>query len=121
MTGNMKALKGSCWVYRLCLEAGLRAAPVLDYVCASVREVNSPRHADALLVRGECAGTETARRLVSTYRAMPDPKVVFLLGAEGAREAIEKCDSGAKVFDLDAGLEGGREIVEAMVRATEAL
>jgi Ni,Fe-hydrogenase III small subunit len=120
MSADLKALKRSCWVYRLCLEEGARAAPALDYVRAWVREVNSPRHADALLVHGECAGEKSARRLVSTYRAMPAPKLVFLLGVDGGREELEKHDSGAKVFDLDAGLENGPEIVEAMLRIIAA-
>jgi len=120
MVAGPTVLRGSCWVYRLKLGGGPEL-PGLDSVCPQIREVHSPRHADALLVAGKPQGSEEERRLISMYRAMPAPKVVLLVEAEGAREVLERVDSGAVVMELASSDESAEELVGAIVTMISGL
>ncbi len=120
MAAGPGALRRSCWVYRLKFGEGTEV-PSLNDIQPEVREVCSPRHADALLVAGSPAGDDDQKRLRSTYRALPAPKVVLLVGAESAREVLEKADARAIVLDLGSGAESAEEIVSGILKGVAGI
>ncbi|HOX07837.1 MAG TPA: hydrogenase [Planctomycetota bacterium] len=114
MTAAEKALLRSLWLYPAdvgscggCAPALLELlAPRLDIERLGLAVVDSPRHADALLVTGVCT-RQSAPRLQELCRAVPAPRVVLAVGA---------CAVSQGVF---AGGYNAPRTVEEVVRAAD--
>jgi hypothetical protein len=115
----MRALIGSCWVYRLNFgsDANLPPGPVEDNA-AGIGEAVSPRHADVLLVCGDCAGDDV-EKLRQVWVAMPGPKLACLLRCPGGRLAFEAVDRKAKLVELTDGADLARAVCAALARPAE--
>ena len=88
MSLTLKALKKSPWVYHVnagaCNNCDIEVlellTPRFDVERLGVLLVDSPRHADALLISGICS-RQAAPRVQEVYRSVPKPCVVFAIGA----------------------------------------
>jgi len=82
------ALKKSPWVYYIALascngcslEVLAAISPLLDPERFGIRVVESPKHADVLLVSG-LVNPKIRETLLTVYRQMPEPKKVIVLGS----------------------------------------
>jgi len=87
---SLKAFKRALWVYHLntgsCNGCDIEIVAVLtpryDVERFGIMLVDSPRHADVLLVTGPVA-TQMVPRLKRIYEQTPDPKLVIVVGTCG--------------------------------------
>ncbi|MFH1328717.1 MAG: NADH-quinone oxidoreductase subunit B family protein [Candidatus Bathyarchaeota archaeon] len=98
------ANKKSPWVFHLntggcngCdIEVLACLTPVYDVERFGIKLVNSPRHADVLLITGPVC-SQVTDRLIRTYNAVPDPKAVIAIG---------QCPTSNCVFDGSYSVDG---------------